>query len=243
MVRMSIRSGYRPASGLVFGLLAVLASVGCETNSPDRLTAVAAVDPPAPRLDLRADAGVPVNPTTPAIPRNTLAGEREFGSRDDPFSLMGVEQEYENAQRTEFFLGQAGGFGPLIGGASLAEVEVREIIEPVPLWRLSGVIIGNGVLALLDTGDVVHEVRPGSKVPNTEWTVVSIDSDRAVLRREGNKLPREFAVNLQGPIGGAPPVVGAAGGVGGPGGPGGAAGPPGGGAAAGPPRGQDDRDR
>ena len=242
MVRMSIRSGNRPSGGLLFGLLAVLASVGCETNS-ERFTPLTANLPQVPDIVLSADAGVPLLVDGTVIQPTELAPGREFGSRQDPFSLLDVENVYDEAQRTEFFLGQVGGWATPIGLASLTEDEVRIVLEPVPAWRLSGVIIGNGVLALLDTGLAVYEVRPGSKVPDTEWTVVSIDSDRAVLRREGNKLPREFAVNLQGPIGGTRPAGGAVGGpAGGVGGVGG--GLPGGGGPAAGPRGQggDDRD-
>ncbi|MCH8977927.1 MAG: hypothetical protein IH945_01630 [Armatimonadetes bacterium] len=233
---MSSRSWSRPLSGLLFGLLAVLASVGCETNATP-FSGLTASLPPEPVIDLSAEAGVPVNPSGPAILPSEVSPGKVFGSRQDPFRLLALEAEYDLAQRTEFFLGEVGGWTPPTNLGSLLEDEVREFIEPVPAWRLSGVIIGNGVLALLDTGLTVHEVRPGMKVPDSEWTVVSIDADRAVLRREGNKLPREFAVNMQGPIGGARP---AGGGVAGPAGAGGLPGF-GGGAAAGPDQ-DDDRD-
>ena len=75
------------------------------------------------------------------------------------------------------------------------------IIEPVPRWRLAGVVVGNGVIALLDTGSKVYDVRPGSVVPGTEWRVESIDQERAVLVRDSNKEPKRFEVGLQGPLG------------------------------------------
>lgn len=206
MVRMSIRSGSRPVKGLLFGLLAVLAAAGCEENG-ESFASLTPIAPPEPQLDLAAGAGVPVEPSTPPIPRIEIGGDREYRSRQDPFRLMAPEVLYDESQRTERFLGEVGGFRAPVNLAAISEVPIEVFIEPVPAWRLSGVIIGEGVLALLDTGAGVHEVRPGTRVPGTEWTVVSIDADRAVLRREGNVLPHEFAVNLQGPIGGTFPIA------------------------------------
>ena len=216
MIRMSIRSGNRLANGLFIGLLAVLASVGCETNS-GQFTTLSASLPQEPPLDLGAPAAVPVSPSTGPIQQSEMGAGREFGSRQNPFRLLPPEAEYDLSQRTEFFLGQAGSWtNPTeVSLASLREIEEPIVIEPVPLWRLSGVIIGEGVLALLDTGLAVHEVRPGTQVPDSEWMVVSIDSEHALLRREGNKLPREFAVGLKGPISGTFPTSGAAAGAGG----------------------------
>jgi hypothetical protein len=103
------------------------------------------------------------------------------------------------------------------------------VYEPVPNWRLSGVLIGSGVMALLDTGPTTYEIRPGMQIPGTEWRVVAIDSDRALLARDGNKLPKEFYVGLSGPITGDGVTVAGGGTGGNAGGPAGGGGNPRGG--------------
>ncbi|MEZ5163346.1 MAG: hypothetical protein R2688_06260 [Fimbriimonadaceae bacterium] len=47
-------------------------------------------------------------------------------------------------------------------------------IEPRPTWRLSGIVISEGVvMALLDRGSSVDLIRSGSPVPGTEWVCVA----------------------------------------------------------------------
>jgi len=55
-------------------------------------------------------------------------------------------------------------------------------------------------------------IRPGSKIPNSDWTVESIDREKAVLVRGGNAEPHRIVVRLESP----PPGMGG-GGIGGPG--------------------------
>jgi len=72
-------------------------------------------------------------------------------------------------------------------------------MAPVPQgWRLSAILIGDGVGALLERapGDTI-EIRPGQQIQGTEWTVVSIDEERAVLRRSADMRPSTFVVRLQ----------------------------------------------
>lgn len=193
--------------GLLCGL-AVVALVGCQDNDPAGtagFTAPTAATVPEPELNLAAKSGVPVNVGPPVDP-TTLASSRNFGSRSDMFALLGPEITFQSDQTVESFLGSAGGFALEINPEEDAkEPENPPVLEPVPAWRLSGVIIGNGVMALLDTGARVYEIRPGMLVPGqTEWRVASIDSERAVMVREpgSNKFPKTFDVTLQGPVGG-----------------------------------------
>jgi bifunctional DNA-binding transcriptional regulator/antitoxin component of YhaV-PrlF toxin-antitoxin module len=75
--------------------------------------------------------------------------------------------------------------------------EVAEVIEPQPFRRLAGIMVGDSVLAIIDMGDGnLQIVRPGQQIPGTEWTVASIDEEKAVLRRSGNKKPKEVVVPL-----------------------------------------------
>lgn len=214
-------------------LLATVVVVGCQSNdSAQAFTSVTPVAPPEPKLDLTAPAGVPVAPGTGIAPTQ-LADSRNFTRRADPFSLMRSEIDFDNAQRTDRILEGANGFAAPVNEPTLDIGGAPDpVLEPVPTWRLSGVIIGNGVLALLDTGSRTYQITPGMTVPGTEWYVVSIDREKAVLARDGSKRPSEFEVGLQGPIGGrgggAAPAGGTQGGNQAPGGAQGGSGPGGG---------------
>ena len=129
----------------------------------------------------------------------SLAANKTYGVRSNAFALQTDERTFHNEQLTERFLAEHGGWVPF---EVPPEVRVQPLpVQPLPPWRLSGVIIGNGVLALLDTGTTVHTIRPGMTIPGTDWRVASIDDERAILVRD-NALPREFQVDLQGVIGG-----------------------------------------
>ena len=208
----------RVGLGLLCGL-ALVALAGCQQNEPNGtagITAVSAASVPEPELNLTANSGVPVTPGAPVDP-TVLAGSRRFGSRPDPFALLGPEIQFQNDQTIASYMSNSGGFALEINPEEdSAEPENPPVLEPVPAWRLSGVIIGNGVMALLDTGQRVYEIRPGMLIPGTDWRVAAIDSERALMVREpgSNKLPSSFEVTLQGPVGGglAPTGGGNAGG-------------------------------
>ena len=149
-----------------------------------------------------------------------------MGARPNPFALMPVEVAFDQSETSSRLLDTQGGFVLEVVPTLDDPEDAPPVVEPVPNWRLSGVLIGSGVMALLDTGPTTYEIRPGMQIPGTEWRVVAIDSDRALLAREGNKLPKEFYVGLSGPITGDGVTVagggtgGNAGGTGGgPGGP------------------------
>lgn len=171
-----------------------------------------------------SSAGLPieVEGETALVARSDLSRNR------NPFGLLPAERAFDQQQLADRLIFDVGGFGQFFQDVSVEPEQT--VVEPTPLWRLAGIVIGEGVVALLDTGTQIFDVRPGSRIPNTDWQVVSIDEERAVLRRtRDNVLPREFVVNLQGPLsgGGMGPGPGA-GGPGGPGGPGGRPGGPGG---------------
>lgn len=198
--------------------LALLTLAGCQGNG-EVIQPVSAQVPPKPELNLSADRGIPVAKAQPYDARS-MPEAKNLVARNDPFSLTPEEAAFNASQTTESFLAAAGSYGTFV------DLEARDVqpdpprIEPVPAWRLAGVIVGNGVMALLDTGSQTIEIRPGTKIPNTEWTVVAIDSEKATLRREGNAVPHEFQVGLAGPIGGVPVQGGTTGGGNSPGLPG-----------------------
>lgn len=194
--------------------MSALLITGCQQNKTN-LTAVTAGTVPIPVLDLSAKAGVKVEPKAASVDPRQLIATKSFSSRPDAFSLMSEEQKFDEFQESERVLSGTG--WQVTVPITLEMNEERPVVvEAVPYWRLSGVIVGNGVIALLDTGGgKVYDVRPGSKVPGTEWRVVSIDGERALLARDSNKLPKQFEVGLQGPIGGVlggPPRTPAGGG-------------------------------
>lgn len=127
----------------------------------------------------------------------TVAKRYDFGRRGDPFHMLLPECDFDSSQLAERLIGEAGyvGYFEIPDAATGAGPAI--IVEPLPLWRLSGVILSDGVCALLDTGDRTIPIRPGVQVEGTDWTVVSISADKAVLRRRG-KSPSEFVVPLQG---------------------------------------------
>jgi hypothetical protein len=139
---------------------------------------------------------------------------------------MAEERAFHINQSSERLLADVGGFR--MDYEEPPPVEINEVQEPQPYRRLAGVIVGESVLGLIDMGDgrPLEIIRPGQRIPNSDWTVVSIDEEKAILRRSGNRLPRQIVVRLE-----SPPFNPNQGGGGGPaGGPGGEGrgGPPGG---------------
>ena len=183
--------------GLSLGALALLVASGCQTENI-KLSGLSAEVPPAPETDLDVP-GTEMVAEPDVVNPSLLAQNKTYGVRSNPFALLGAERIFHNEQMTERFIADFGGWVPFDVPPDIRIPQPPVI--PLPQWRLSGVIIGNGVLALLDTGSTVYEIRPGMTIPGTEWRVASIDSERAILVRD-NAVPSEFRVVLQGVIGG-----------------------------------------
>ncbi len=225
----------------ILGLASVavtMVAIGCgpKTEMVDSSTPTASV--PKTMKKPNADAGVPITQSTDAklFPALVAQSDPKFGrGRPDPFSLTPAERDFDMQQGMERLLNQASGFS--IQFQPKEDVIERPEIEPQPYRRLSGVVVGDSVLAILDMGDGQPVIiRPGQRVPNSPWTVVSIDEDKAVLRRSGNTLPHEVTVRLESPPAGVGLASGPATGAGAPpgfGGPGGFSGGPRGGAGGG----------
>lgn len=220
----------RKSFGLaVIGLAVVV--TGCQEASAP-LTARTVTLPPNefdPGVDAGWGKGVAYGPPTLVAEMKTRSsGNRgqSFAPRNDPFALLGEERAFEVSQSSERFLSESGGFR--FDYEAPTPPADNDILEPQPYRRLAGVIVGESVLALIDMGDGrnLEIIRPGQRIPNSEWTVVSIDEEKAILKRSGNRLPRQIVVRLESPPfnpgqggGGAAPGVG--GGRGAPGTPGG----------------------
>ncbi len=185
--------------GWSFALVAALAAVGCGGDQP---TAGTPSGPPpvVNKEPFRPDvsAGIPI-PQTADADLATLASNRSFsGTRTDPFALMGGERAYEAEQASARVLQESGGYALLFTPPVPASTDDPRPIEAQPYRRLSGILVGDSVYAIIELeGDRTEIVRPGTRIPNTEWTVVSIDGERAVLRRDGNRRPSEIVVRLE----------------------------------------------
>lgn len=180
-------------------------------------------------VSFKASAGVPIPAVEdPAFGDVKLLAEgTRFGRRSDPFALLPAERLYESEQANARLTADLGGFSTFFTPEEPAPDE-EETTEPQPFRRLSGVLLGDGVIGVIEMEDGrSYEIRPGTRIPNSEWTVLSLNAEQAVLVRSGNTLPRRIIVRLQGRPEGAQ-TPGNPGSV--PGGmpPGGIPGPPGG---------------
>lgn len=179
--------------------------VGCKTGpQPSSIPpATAGTAAPVTDLVLSAEAGVEVARPAGAPDLITVANTMGFATRLNPFALLTRESNFNREQVAERIISEAGGW--TVAFEEPDELPVGEEVrrEPAPLWRVSGILIGDTVSALLDTGAATYDLRPGMRVPGTPWTVFSIDEERVVLRREGNVLPREVSVPLGGPLTGS----------------------------------------
>ena len=150
---------------------------------------------------VKTRAGVPVVRTADADLAliKGLAASKGFVARTDPFALLPAEAVFERAQRREKIFADTSGF-PALFVEPEPKVEEDEILDPPPTnFRLSGIMQSNGIAALMTDGaGRSYTIRPGFQVPNTEWVVVTLDHDRAVLQRKSNKRPKTWVVRLQG---------------------------------------------
>lgn len=214
MLRMPIfRAGTDRIAGACVLAGAVLMLSGCVQNGERAKPAVSIAPTSVQSVDIGDGPGIPMSPEFATVLPTSLGDGKIFVIRSDPFALSAIEANFDRAQSAESLLMAMDWDTPTTLSLDTEGGGPRIIVEPVPQWRLSGIIIANGVLGILEMGvggDTI-QIRPGTKIPGTEWTVVSIDSERAILRREGNKRPLEFAVNLQGPLPGSIPYVGGGG--------------------------------
>lgn len=215
---------------LSLAAIGAVALVGCQqggdaapapTASTTTTTTAAATGTGTPEWVETVVAGMPVTVGSPEE-LTTLVATSSFGSRRDPFALLGPESSFEQRQLAARAFGLTG-FTTSYEWEE--EQEVQEVFEQQPYRRLSGVLLGDAVAAILDMGNGnTYLVYPGMQIPDTEWRVHSIDADKAVLRRPGNVSPREVTVRLEGsPTGDVMPGQGGGRGPGG-----GMGGPPGG---------------
>ncbi len=151
-----------------------------------------------------SSAGLAVTPDPDGKKLAKLVAVRDqagsFGTvRPDPFALTADERIFEGTQLTERVFGSNAGFSTQVTKKPDVEYEVTPP-EPQPYRRLSGIVVGDSILAIYEEeGRLPEIVTPGSQIPNSPWRVVSIDTDKAVLRRSGNVRPTQIVVRLETP--------------------------------------------
>lgn len=206
---------------IILSLASLLALTGCgDTTKQSRLGAGQSAQALTDLPQVSAPAGIDLDAgrasTGDVI---TLARGMSFASRGNDFALMPGEVSFDQQQLAYRILDDSGGWSTyfeLPDEPPLSQ-EIRR--EPTPLWRLSGIVIGQSVTALMEIapGQTI-EIRPGMRIPGTPWTVFSIDGEKAVLRRDGNVEPKEFEVRLESPMSMPGTTGGGGGGTGGRGG-------------------------
>lgn len=151
--------------------------------------------------------------------------------RVNPFALFPEEVAFQTGIRYRIILSKLPGYAvEIIPPEETTPPELMPV-EAQPYRRVAGVLLGDTVQAIVIMEDGRgYLVRPGAQVGNSEWFCKSIDNEKVVLVRSGNKRPSEVIVNLES----APPFGGGGGGGGagagaGTGGGGGAGGGSGGG--------------
>ncbi len=150
-----------------------------------------------------------------------IAANRSWSHRADPFSLLASERRFEQEQQLENLLSQSG-YSEYFELPDDTAVDDGPAQAPTPRWRLAGIVVSEGaIIALLDQGGgKVDTIIPGQYVEGTEWRCISIDTEKAVFRRDPSQYtPSLITVPLQGTIpgavgGGNAPTGGAPGGGG-----------------------------
>ncbi len=228
-------------SKLTLGWITVasaLVMAGCGSSTPTTVPQTAPATPASgatvsasdlPDITKYAEAGVPVKTVPVATMQLATMTAGKYGpARSDPFALEPSERQYDTEQETERVFGDIGGWQNSFEPSSPFPPEVPNLPTAQPYRRLSGVVVGDSIVALISMEDgSSYIIHPGQQLPApySEWTIKSIDMDQAVLSRQtGN--PREVVVRLELPPGGGAPS-GSAGPPGGFGGPGPGGPPPG----------------
>jgi len=143
-------------------------------------------------------AGVPLPPASDSGQWTKMAKAKTFASRPDPFALTASEETYDSEAFAQWMFDQWG----LVQAYDPIPEPVLPDVRPEPQpadRRLAGVLIGDSVVAIIEMGNGASPqiVHPGERVPGTEWTVVSIDPEKAILHRDGDRQPHDVTVRLE----------------------------------------------
>lgn len=156
---------------------------------------------PGAAARVKPAAGVPIRSVQDRKVVDKMWVATRSPARPDPFALLQKERSYEAYAAAQLRAQRSGTFpNYYVEPPDRPETFVN---EQQPYRRLAAVLIGESISALIDMGDGrgLQRIRPGQRIPNTEWIVASIDSDKAVLVRveTSRKRPTEVVVRLESP--------------------------------------------
>lgn len=172
---------------------------GCATDMSTMEEPVPASTPARVEYKPDVDAGVEVAMATPDPQKlQTLVASKVFLPRADASALLPNERRYEQSMQAER-LASTEGWSIQVDPIILnPPAPIEPVPDPQPYRRLAGVIVGDTVMAIMITeGGETQIIRPGMRLPNSEWTVIAIDEEKATLRRPGNRKPNQVVVNLE----------------------------------------------
>jgi hypothetical protein len=187
--------------GLWVGIGLTVACTGCQQVVEDVPPPKNPNYPPVEQPQATASAGIlPIPVGQPTLVVDLVKNYKPPQPRPDPFSLEPPEQQYEIKQTNARIFATTGAFFPSLFVPKQEQVQI-EYTEPQPYRRLAGVLVGDSVMAIIDMGDgrPMEVIRPGMQIPNSPWRVISIDEEKAVLKRSGNVKPKEIVVRLETP--------------------------------------------
>lgn len=150
------------------------------------------------KLNVDSGAGI-TQSTDPKQLQNLVASiASSQHSRQDPFALNSTEQNFDATQLAQRITSQDGDFEMFYQPPPDTSGN-EEPVQEQPYRRLSGVLVGDSVLGIIDMGDgsAPQIIRPGQEIGDTGWTVVSISQTEAVLHRGGKVLPHDVTVRLE----------------------------------------------
>lgn len=198
-IAMLRKKSFKQAGVALGGLALLAAATGCQDMTQNGPTPEAQRFPPIQNVNQGTPAGLPVGvASTDKV--LTLIASTKTNPRGDIFAMSHDERLFDIKATNERIFATTGQFfGPSF--VPRTETVVVDTVEPQPFRRLAGVLVGDSVMAIIDMGPGTQTqvIRPGMQIPNSPWKVISIDEEKAILRREGNKRPREIIVRLQGP--------------------------------------------
>lgn len=200
----TMRTSYRLLALAALGAVLAGCDVGPVNDDPVSVTPLGSeLTEFAPDVEV----GLPIQPD--ATLATALAERIQSGhtaARPNPFALLPAESKYETDQGAARLISSMGFYTFL---PPEVKEEAQPMTEPQPYRRLSGILVGQSVSAILEDDARPGEgllIRPGMTIPNSPWRVASIDSEKAVLRRTGpnadTTYPREVTVRLESRPGG-----------------------------------------
>jgi hypothetical protein len=184
----------KPTPGPMGGKQPGLGQPGPGVGQPMGMAGKSGATPP--ESTAQPVAGIPVKTRGAAIEKTTRIA---FAPRTDPFALLPVELKALRARRQQDILAEVGGWEMFVVPKPRPKPDaIIHPLEAQPYRRLAGIIRGEAIAAILEEDGApatVQVVKPGDKVG--EWTVQSIDAEKAVLYRPGSRRPNTVVVRLE----------------------------------------------